>query len=472
MPSPQAGAALHFERAVSLINDGDASGALVEFERARAFMPSSVVVAYNLGLLNASLNRPLSATRDLEQALAQPAALKPAEVERARTLLRQQRDKIGQVTLSTNVKRGVVVLDNVEFATLPLAGPLQVPSGVHVMGIISPGHAPLYREILVSGRESSSISLELTAIDGLLAHVRISSAVPAADVFVDAERVGETPLPATLTLIPGRHRFELRRRGYLPDARELTLQEGAEASLSLELRVDPHALALEGGRLEVVASEAQVLATIDGSRHGLLRGPILLPRGPHRLLLERNGFLPVERDVDVPSRMTRTINVHLLPTAETRAKYLAGAEQTRFWSYAALGVGALVAVGGATVAVIENSKLPEARRQFAAVEADRTPHSGRTCDATLELSPAVKSSCASDLDEAVSRVNGLSLGRTLGLTAAGVGGALLVTGLVLRVVGDDPHRYDEGADHGLLSSLRIVPSLAPNSLSVAASGTY
>ncbi len=468
----QADAATHFERAVHLVNDGDLSGALAEFERARTLVPSSTVVAYNLGLLNARLNRPLSATRDLEQALSHPEALKPPEVERASLILRQQRDKIGQVTLTVNVKQGVVVLDNVEFARLPLSGALQVPSGVHVLGVISAGYAPLYREIFVSGRDSSPVSLELTPIEGLLAHVKITSAVPAAGVFIDAERVGETPLPSSLTLVPGAHHLELRRSGYISAFEALTLHEGAEANLSLNLRVDPEALARDGGRLEVIASENQVMKAVDGSSLSLLTAPILLPPGKHHLRLERAGFFPVERDVDVPSRLTHTINVHLQPTAETRAAYVDGAERTRFWSYAALGAGALFAVGGATVAIIEQGKLPAARQSYAAVEAARTPNSGGACDATRELSAMVKASCASELEEAADHVNHTSLGRTLGLAAAGFGGALLITGVVLRAVGDDPHKYDDSNQRSLLGSLRITPDVAPTGVMFAASGRY
>src|SRR5262249_52833848 len=59
----RAEAAERFDRAIRLVNDGDLTSALAEFQRAYALVPA-VIVLYNVGLVYAALNRPVEAARD------------------------------------------------------------------------------------------------------------------------------------------------------------------------------------------------------------------------------------------------------------------------------------------------------------------------------------------------------------------------------------------------------------------------
>jgi hypothetical protein len=205
--TPRAEAAERFDRALRLVNEGDLSGGLAEFQRAHVLMPSPVLL-YNIGLVHAALHRPVASARALEKALAHPEALRPNEIEQARQILQEQTDMLGHVDVAASVKEGIVEVDNVEVDKLPLAGPLDVAGGPHVIGVISPGYAPARREIVVAGREHAEVRLELVAIEGLLAHIAVRCRVPAADVLVDGERVGKTPLEASITVAPGTHRVQ------------------------------------------------------------------------------------------------------------------------------------------------------------------------------------------------------------------------------------------------------------------------
>src|SRR5208282_5402365 len=110
---------------------------------------------------------------------------------------------------------------------LPLPGPLDVASGRHVIGVLSPGYAPARHQVSVASHEKVEAQLKLVAIEGRLAHVSVASRIPAADVLVDGEPVGKTPLETTITVAPGSHRIAVRRAGYETAERELLLQEGA-----------------------------------------------------------------------------------------------------------------------------------------------------------------------------------------------------------------------------------------------------
>jgi hypothetical protein len=126
----------------------------------------------------------VEAAQAIEKALARPDALKAEDVVRAQQVLREEQDKIGEVAVSTDVKEGVVEVDNVQAAKLPLDHPLDVASGPHVIGVVSAGYAPSRHEVLVAGHEQVAVHLDLVAIEGLLSHIALHGLVPAADVFV------------------------------------------------------------------------------------------------------------------------------------------------------------------------------------------------------------------------------------------------------------------------------------------------
>jgi hypothetical protein len=454
-PDPtRAEAAERFDRAIRLVNAGDLSSALAEFQRAYVLVPA-VIVLYNVSLVYAALNRPVEAARELQTVLANPAGLKPEYVERARNALREQGDKIGQIVVTTNVKEGAVEVDNVEVAKLPLPNALSVPIGSHVVGIIAPGYAPARREVLVAGRTQAQAHLDvvLVAIDGLLAHIALRSRVPTADVLVDGERVGKTPLETTVTTTPGKHVVEVRRAGYTSASREITLGDGARGEVSLDPTVDKASLAKEGGWLAVKTSESQSVVTIDGEEVGLLRDPIQLPAGAHRLHVERGGFLPAERDVDVPQGGTRNVPIAFEPTPETRAQYVASAQSHRTWSWITIGVGTAITAGGVIFALAEQGALGGARDDLAAAKAQFQP--GMPCDPRGVV--ADLNACNAKVTDASSKVDNLDTGRTVGWIGAGVGGAVLATGVVLLVTGDNPHKYDERPSDQLFGGVRVVP---------------
>jgi hypothetical protein len=460
-------AADRFDRAIRLVNAGDLSGGLAELQRAYVLIPSPVVL-YNLGLVNAALNRPVAAVHALEKVVATPETLKPELLDRAREVLREQSDRIGQVAVVTNVKEGVVEVDNVEAARLPVAAPLDVAIGHHVIAIVAAGYAPARREVLVAGHEHVDIQLELTAIEGRLAHIGVVSRIPAADVLVDGERVGKTPLEATVTVAPGAHHVVVQRPGYVSAEHALTLQDGARGDVQLDPIIDKTALVHEGGWLAIAASETQPVVTVDGTETGVLAGPLELPAGPHRLRLERGGFLPAERDISVPLGATAHVTIDLEPTPETREKYVSSASSRRTWSWVTIGTGAVIAAAGATLAMVEQGQLGTAQNALNAVNATWVRGSGLGCDFSRDLSASQMTTCENQLNNASSQVNNDQTLRTVGWVAAGVGGATLVTGLVLLLTGDDPHRYDRPPALGIerVSIMSPAPSAGP-SISIA-----
>ena len=70
-------------------------------------------------------------------------------------------------------------------------------------------------------------------LQNLLGQVRIKSS-PQADVWLDGRRLGQAP--GTFSIPAGRHVLELRKDGYLPARRELTVASRREHDLSVTLK--------------------------------------------------------------------------------------------------------------------------------------------------------------------------------------------------------------------------------------------
>src|SRR5580698_119192 len=153
-------AAERFDRGLRLFNRGDTAGALAEFRRAYVLIPN-VLVLYNIGLVYAQMGRPVESSDALAQVLASPGALSPERLATARRTHDEQIAQTAEITVTANVDGATVEVDGVEAGKLPLARPLRVTSGNHVIGAIAAGFAPLRREVTIASREAQALPFEL-----------------------------------------------------------------------------------------------------------------------------------------------------------------------------------------------------------------------------------------------------------------------------------------------------------------------
>jgi len=456
-----------FDRGLALFNDGDNAAALAEFQRAYELIPNPVVL-FNIGLVYAAMNRPVEATDALERVLRDPQGLSSDRLERAKRTKEEQAARVAVLELTTSVPATIAV-DNIEVAKTPLTAPLRVAGGSHIVEGVAAGYAPVRKEVTVAGGRTAAVELKLVPVQGRLAHVKVRSHVPGADVLVDGEVVGRTPLASSLSVVPGTRTIEVRRRGYAPARQSLTLGDGADGEVTLDPEEDGEALRREGGALVPAISEPQAMVIVDGRPRGVDPGRIALASGPHRVRIERGGFEALERDVDIPAASAANMPFVLEPTPETRADYVSKATSRRTYGWIAVAAGGAVALGGLGYFAINQSSKNDAQSKHDQLELDFEMMSG-VCDLP---NGASADACNNARQSALDDLNAAERRSTIALITAGVGAAIAGVGAYLLLSGDDPHRYDRRPS-GEMGRVWLVPSaaLAPSGGWAGVTGSF
>jgi len=436
-PAARQEAAERFDRGLRLFNQGENAGALVEFKRTYELTgdPSTL---FNIGLVYAELKRPVEAVDALDMLLRSSAKLGPEQRQKAERVRAEQRTFVSFVEVSANVQ-AMIEVDGVEAAHTPLAGPIRLAAGHHVVGAVAAGYAPSRKTIDIAGGETQKLSFELVPGEAALGHLALHCALPAAAIWIDGAESGRTPLTATLALNPGPHHIELRRDGYRTASADIKLDLGAIADVTLEPEIDAAALAATGGSLAITVRETDAKVSIDGRPPEPLTGTIGLPVGPHHVSITRSGFEPGELDVTIARGATFNTTVNLQPEAQTRDAYLAGIHTRHVWGWSIGGVGVAALATGVVLLVTGHSALDSANANLAAVNDSFIKGKGGICDFSENVN---QPACNAMYADAQQRVDDAHNRITAGYIVGGVGVAAAVVGAIVLLTGDDPDRYD------------------------------
>ena len=435
-------AADRFDHGLRLFNEGDNPGALLEFKRAFELSGERSILM-NVGLVYAEMGRPVDAVEALDQALAQPAGISDAQLERGRRVRDEQSARIGRLLVTTNVPAQIEI-DNLVVGRTPMAAPIPVASGLRLLAVEAPGQVPVHQEVGIVGGQQTDLAIELLPLQGALAHLMVRTTLPGADVLVDEKLVGRTPMPASLALPPGRHEVTLRRPGYRAIPGDITLADGSSGEITIEVAENPAEAALVGEHIELDINQADANVAIDGVPR--FRGDLTLPAGPHRLSVSRAGFLPVERELTVDQGHSKTVRIELQPTEETRSAYVHHASAQRRNAWITMAAGAVV-VGVGTYLILQGQSDQRSADSAEAGFQNDLAYGGRCYHApgSAALLTDIQASCQAESDHANDLSHDAKVMKWAGWATVGVGGAAIVTGVILRLVADDMNKVTVAA---------------------------
>jgi PEGA domain. len=143
-------------------------------------------------------------------------------------------------------------------------------------------------------------------IQSLVARLTIRTMPADAKVKIDGREVGTGPTLGPVMLGPGDHQVETSRPGYQDVRRSLQLVSGAEV-------VETFNLVAELGRLALRSNADGASVLVDGKEVGKtpLASALSLPAGRHVVTVERSGYEPAERSVDVTAGAQQDVEIQL-----------------------------------------------------------------------------------------------------------------------------------------------------------------
>ncbi len=159
---------------------------------------------------------------------------------------------------------------------------------------------------LLSDQDKADAGAAIKAMEPLTSTLTVNVTEPGADVYLDADLVGPTPIAPFLIDI-GEHKVTVRKPGFQDFTADLTVTGGAQVSVDARLAPIVHE-----GKLTVRAGPQDTIA-IDGlaSAVGSWSGP--LKSGGHTLRVTSPGMTPYQTEIVVQDGQARDIDVTLNP---------------------------------------------------------------------------------------------------------------------------------------------------------------
>jgi hypothetical protein len=157
----------------------------------------------------------------------------------------------------------------------------------------------------MSATEKRQVDAALNAIQDLVGTIRLAVNEADANVTVDGQPVGTTPLDHALVADLGSHSLHIDKTGFEPFERELTVQGGNETPLEVTLKAVKHVAQLtviaDGDATLVVDSEIPAKGRIDAQ----------LAPGAHEVEVTERGKVTYRTQVELRDGETRTLQVTL-----------------------------------------------------------------------------------------------------------------------------------------------------------------
>jgi tetratricopeptide (TPR) repeat protein len=154
-----------FQRGVALYREGSFDAALAEFRRAYEIAPNYRIL-YNLAQVQVERHDSVAALtlfgQYLQQGGTEIEAERRAQVERD---MQSLRGRVADLSIESNVAGAQLTIDGVESGTLPLAGPIQVNSGVRQIAIAKPGFQSISRSVTIAGAQPLKQTFTLQPLD-------------------------------------------------------------------------------------------------------------------------------------------------------------------------------------------------------------------------------------------------------------------------------------------------------------------
>jgi hypothetical protein len=211
------------------------------------------------------------------------------------------------------------------------------------------------------------------------------------------------------------------------------VQKAGKAAQKLVAKI----LAGRSGRLVVSVAEVGAVVKVDDQAKGTapLRGPLVLPAGPHALTVEKQGFVAFQKDVQVEAGKVVEERVALIPSPDFVKEYESRQKKLRLGAWISTGVavaalGAAVALQASANSIYGNESTP-----------------GTFLYDRARLQAGVETQNGVNLRSEASQLKSdIETRQTGSYVAGGVGIAAAIAATYFWIAGEDPDRYSGFAE--------------------------
>lgn len=136
------------------------------------------------------------------------------------------------------------------------------------------------------------------------ATIQVDSTPSGANVFVDDEKIGTTPLEQRIGI--GRHSYRVELADHDTASGDIELTADSTETIEVELTPRP-------ATLDVRGAPDGATVDIDGEQRGTVSEPIEISPGAHSLTVRAEGFKPLERNVEAKPGQSLQLTAPLEP---------------------------------------------------------------------------------------------------------------------------------------------------------------
>jgi len=180
-------------------------------------------------------------------------------------------------------------------------------------------------------------------VEAFVSELKLSVDEADAEVFVDDEKIGVTPMKGTTFLDVGVRKITVRKKGYAESVVNKQVPGGGAVAVDVRLIKEIHR-----GKLLVAAGVNDVIS-LDGKVIGRGKWEGAVPSGGHTLKVSSPGMANYQSEVVIQDNQTRRVDITLNPVATDSTS-------TILWIAGGAAVLAGAAVGGALL--FQPSKNP------------------------------------------------------------------------------------------------------------------
>jgi hypothetical protein len=158
----------------------------------------------------------------------------------------------------------------------------------------------------LSPEERADIEAALAAIHALVGTVKLAVSEPGADVTVDGEAAGTTPLPAPFTVDAGRHVLRVRKQGFDLVEQVIEVPGGNEATVAITF------VALVPAARLIVSSDPNATIAVDGKPVARGRFDGRVASGLRAIEVTEPGKQPYSASVSLSDGESKSIEATLV----------------------------------------------------------------------------------------------------------------------------------------------------------------